>query len=668
MNNCPRGWSRVISSHDFTKFILAFLFLSNFFSALAFSADDHSLLAPLTKDEILATVQILKESGKASDNSSFSLISLHEPPKEDVLNPRPESPPDREAFVVVYERASNQTFEATVDLSARKVKSWKEVRGVQPSYLVEDTKIVEDAVRADPRWQEAMRKRGITDLSKVRIDDWAGAYFGDPKESGFRFRRAISYYAGDPSANTFAAGPVEGVVVYVNLNTRKVFKFIDTGIVPRPVSAAAPGAQVKDDHREALKPLQIIQPEGTNFTLQDNEVRWQNWRFRFGVNGREGLVLYTVGYEQGGEPRSILYRGSLSEMVVPYGDPSEAWYFRNAFDEGEDSMGRYANSLEPGTDAPSNAAFVDAVLADESGVPFVVPRAVALYERDGGLLWKHFDRDNNSNESRRSRELVLSWIATVGNYDYGFNWVFHQDGTLEMQALLTGIMETKGVDMASASHRAGEAAYGHLVEKNLLAVHHQHFFNFRLDMDVDGTSNSVVEMNTQAEPANPGNRYKNAFVMKETALRSESEAHRSVNLASSRKWEVVNPSVKNRVGATSGYILVPEENAVPYAAADSWLRKRAGFINAHFWATAYDPTQLYAAGFYANQNHGDDGLPVWIRANRSLQNKDVVIWYTLGVTHIPRPEEWPIMSVHFAGFKLVPAGFFDQNPTANLPR
>src|SRR5437660_3651524 len=355
-------------------------------------------------------------------------------------------------------------------------------------------------------------------------------------------------------------------------------------------------------------------------------------------------------------------------MVVPYGDPSDAWYFRNAFDEGEDSMGRYANSLEPEVDAPSNATFFDATLAGETGVPFVVPRAVALYEKDGGILWKHFDRDNNQNDSRRSRELVLSWIATVGNYDYGFNWFFHQDGTLEMQVLLTGIMETKGVDVASQSHHsAPDAAYGQLVDRNLLAPHHQHFFNFRLDMDVDGTKNSVVEMNTEAEPS-PGNRYKNAFVMTETALRSESAAKRNVNLASSRKWAIVNSSVKNGVGAGTGYVLVPEENSVPYAAPDSWLRKRAGFIDAHFWATAYDPAQLYAAGSYANQSRGDDGLPVWIRANRSLQDSDVVIWYTLGVTHIPRPEDWPIMAVHTAGFKLVPAGFFDHNPALDFPK
>ena len=672
MNNSMRALARVITRHGLKSFALRIgssLLLCLFAgAALAHPDDDHSPLAPLAKDEILAAVQILKHAARVGDDSRFSLITLREPPKQEVLDPRPGSRPHREAFVVVYERNSNQTFEAIVDLSSRRVSSWKEIHGVQPSFLTEDAKIVEDAVRADPRWQEAMRKRGISDLSKVRIDDWAGGYFGDPKESGFRFRRAISYYGGDPSDSIFATGPVEGVVVYVNLNTKKVFKFADTGVVPRPKSATAPSRE--DDHpREALKRLQVIQPDGTSFQVHDNEVSWQNWRFRFGMNSREGLVLYRVGYEDRGKLRSILYRGSLSEMVVPYGDPSEAWYFRNAFDEGEDSMGRYANSLEPEVDAPSNAIFFDATLADETGVPFVLPRSVALYERDGGLLWKHFDRDNSQNNSQRSRELVLSWIATVGNYDYGFDWIFQQDGTLEMRVLLTGILETKGVDLASESHnQSPDMAYGHLVDRNLLAVHHQHFFNFRLDMDVDGTNNSVVEMNTVAESANPGNRYKSAFTMKETALRSESEAHRNVDLGSSRKWEVVNPSVRNGVGGSPGYILVPEENAVPYAAPDSWMRKRAGFINAHFWATAYDPAQLYAAGFYANQSRGDDGLPVWIRANRSLQDSDVVIWYTLGVTHIPRPEEWPIMAVHPVGFRLVPDGFFDHNPALDVPK
>jgi len=115
----------------------------------------------------------------------------------------------------------------------------------------------------------------------------AGGYFGDPKETGFRFRRAISYYGGDSSANTFATGPVEGVVVFVNLNTKKVFKFIDTEWWPRPKSAAVANSGESDHPREALKRLQIIQPDGTSFRVQNNEVSWQNWRFRFALNGRE---------------------------------------------------------------------------------------------------------------------------------------------------------------------------------------------------------------------------------------------------------------------------------------------------------------------------------------------------------------------------------------------
>ena len=53
------------------------------------------------------------------------------------------------------------------------------------------------------------------------------------------------------------------------------------------------------------------------------------------MHPREGVVLYRVGYEDDGKLRSILYRASLSEMVVPYGDPAPSWFFRGVFDEGE---------------------------------------------------------------------------------------------------------------------------------------------------------------------------------------------------------------------------------------------------------------------------------------------------------------------------------------------
>ena len=627
-------------------------------------------LDPLTKEEILQTFEVLRTAGKTTRDSRFSLVTLQEPPKLDVLAYKEGVPFQRSSFVVVYERTRNETFEAIVDLRSNRLTSWKQITGVQPSFLLEDAEILQRAVRADPRFAEAMRRRGITDLENVGIGDWPGGYFGERQGQDIRFRRAVFGYR---DAKSPASRPIENVTADVDLNAGKVIRFIDGDIVPIPPSGAGPEALPPEPGRERPKPLHVVQPEGPSFEVRGQEVRWQQWRFRFALNGREGLVLYTVGYEDGGRVRSVLYRGSCSEMVVPYGDPSLGWFFKNAFDAGEDSMGRYAAMLEPQQDYPDNAVTFDATLASEQGDYFTIPRAVAIYERDGGLGWKHWDSGRNHNESRRARELVLSWIATVGNYDYAFNWVFHQDGALEMEVGLTGYMDTKAVALkkvpdSAHEHHVPDLMYGHLVAENLVAVHHQHFFNFRLDLDVDGTNNSVLEMNTETLPPSPSNPHLNAFTMKETALRNERDAARQVDMAASRRWTVINPSKKNTLGYPAGYTLVAGENSIPYAAPEAWIRKRANFLNAHFWATAYDPQQLYAAGFYANQSRGNDGLSRWIETGRPIEDRDVVIWYTMGITHIPRVEEFPVMSVHKAGFKLVPNGFFDRNPASTLPR
>ena len=140
------------------------------------------------------------------------------------------------------------------------------------------------------------------------------------------------------------------------------------------------------------------------------------------MHPRDGLIIREVGYQDGGQFRPILYRGSLSELLVPYGDPARDWSFRNAFDEGEYGLGRFADSLEPGVDCPENANFADAVFADETGSAYTIPRAIGVFERDGGLLWKHSARGRP--EARRGRELVVYSSSTLGNYVYGFEWSF----------------------------------------------------------------------------------------------------------------------------------------------------------------------------------------------------------------------------------------------------
>src|SRR5204863_3639457 len=107
--------------------------------------------------------------------------------------------------------------------------------------------------------------------------------------------------------------------------------------------------------REPPRKLVITQPDGEGFQLNGQEITWQKWRFRYTMHPREGIVLHLVSYEDEGHWRPILYRASLSDMVVPYGDTAENWRWRSAFDVGEYSVGRLASSFEENTDAPPNA-------------------------------------------------------------------------------------------------------------------------------------------------------------------------------------------------------------------------------------------------------------------------------------------------------------------------
>ena len=633
---------------------------------LSLPAGAHPL-DPLTAPEIEAAVRIARGAKNLTDGVFFPQVALKEPPKSAVLGWKPGDKIPREAGLVVYDRTANVMSEAVVDLGSRKLVSWTPRPGAQPNIMLEEFDKLPAVVKADDRWRAAMKKRGL-DPEKLWVDLWAaGPMSGPEKATGHRLLRALAYVV-EGNKNPYAH-PVEGVVAVLDANTRKIIDLVDTGVVP---VATAPGdfdGASNPPARPGLKPLVISQPEGPSFTLDGHEIRWQNWVFRFTLHPREGPVLYQVGWLDNGKLRPILYRASLSDMLVPYGDPDSNWSFRNAFDEGVYGIGRMAGPIEPNLDAPANASFIDADFADDLGKPYKVEKAVAIYERDGGLLWKHLDVFvANQNQSHRARELVLSFIATISNYDYQLSWVFRQDGTLAVEAGLTGIMLAKGVKAQTSAelHADPMGHHAHLVAPGVVAPHHQHFFNFRLDFDVDGTDNRVVEHNVRSAPAGPGNPMSNSMLMEETVLTSELKAQRDMNLATARKWKVVSASSKNALGDPTGYALIPGENSVPYLLDSSPVRQKGRFIDHHLWVTRYAEGELYAAGPYPNQSAPGQGLPDWTKADRDIDGKDVVVWYTFGVTHIPRPEDWPVMPTHTTGFKLIPNGFFSRNPALDI--
>jgi primary-amine oxidase len=633
-------------------------------------------LDPLTAAEIRTARRVLKESGKLGEDSFVPVLVLNEPSKRDVKAFRSGPVGRREAFVVALDRPGNAMYEAVIDIAQGQLVSWTQVVGAQPHILEEEFDSVPEIVRADPEWRKAMVARGITDFNKVYIDTWAAGVIPVPgAKPGARLTRAISFWKND-SKNPYGR-PIEGVVAVVDVNDGKVIQVVDSGV--RHISDRSQDfdAGSVGRLRPATGHLQITQPRGVGFVIRGQEVRWQKWVFRFALHPREGLVLYQVGYEDEDRLRSILYRASVSEMVVPYADPDANWVWRNAFDEGEYGLGRFATSLEPTLDAPMNAVFCDAVMADEQGEPRTLERAVALYERDADVLWTH--NDAGTSEGRRAEELVLYCAVTIGNYDYGLAWIFRQDGTIEAEVMASGILLAKGspatgcsacVNLAQGkdpTRSSGEEQTGTLVDRHIVAPNHQHFFNFRLDFDIEDEANSVVEMNIRPLPAGPGNPHENGFGMEETLLETEGEGMRDMDFHAHRMWKVFNPGVRNELGHLAGYLLVPGENSQPYMGPTTATRRRAEFIGHHLWVTRFNADETYAAGPYPNQNQGGDGLPRWIQNDESLVNSDVVVWYTTCLTHVPRPEEWPIMGAARIGFKLMPSGFFARNPALDVP-
>ena len=164
------------------------------------------------------------------------------------------------------------------------------------------------------------------------------------------------------------------------------------------------------------------------------------------------------------------------------------------------------------------------------------------------------------------------------------------------------------------------------------------------------------------------NPYGNAFTRTATRLTRESEARaQRRRRASAGSGGSSNPNSTNRLGQPVGYVLRPEGQPALLADAGSSIARRAAFATKHLWVTRYDPAERYPAGDLVNQHPGGGGLPAFVAEDRPIDGEDIVLWHTFGATHFPRPEDWPVMPVDRAGSACSPSGFFDRNPTLDVP-
>jgi primary-amine oxidase len=618
----------------------------------------NPLFDSLTEDEIRRTAAAVRAEKIGGKRPGFSAVFTDEPDKH-LLRAGDDVP--RRARAMILDRDTAQTFDVVVDLEADKVVSSTEVTDGSAPVLLEEFELAPQLIKADPRYAEALAKRGITDLDKVQIDPWGVGNMAHVDVAGRRMAGSVSYYRDFPDDNGYAH-PIEGVMAIVDLMKQEVVAVHDYGVRPMNPEAYNYTVDANQPLRSDIAPLEITQPEGVGFQMDGTELTWQKWRFRINMHPLEGLVLHAVEYQDGDEYRSVMHRGSLSEMVVPYGDPSSEHFWRSAFDVGEFGLGKLANSLRLGCDCLGEIRYLDATFAGEDGEPTTIENAVCIHEEDDGILWKHTDWVTGKVDVRRSRKLVVSFIATVGNYHYGFFWNFFQDGSIQMEIKLLGIVQTRAVEDGEPT------PHGTPIGKNIIGTYHQHLFSFRLDMEVDGWENTVVQNDAYAVPVGPDNPQGNAIGLRRTVIARENDGDWVTDTQSSRNWVVLNRGKTNKWGVPVGYKFLPGwSSATMLAQAPSLIAKRAGFATRNMWVTPYHKDEMRAAGEYPNQSRSGDGLPRWTVANRPTEDTDVVLWHTLGVTHFPRAEDWPVMPVEKAGFHLFPVNFFDKNPALDVP-
>ncbi|KAJ6431110.1 hypothetical protein OIU84_018579 [Salix udensis] len=590
-------------------------------------------LDPLTAAEISVAVATVRAAGatpEVRDSMRFVEVVLLEPVKHVValadayffppfqpsLLPRtkggpviPTKLPPRRARLVVYSKRSNETSIWIVELSEvrattrgghhrGKVISSEVVPNVQPPMDAVEYAECEAVVKDFPPFREAMKKRGIDDMDLVMVDPWCAGYHSDSDAPSRRLAKPLIFCRTEsdcPMENGYAR-PVEGIHVLVDMQNMVVIEFEDRKLIPLPPADPlrnyTSGETRGGVDRSDIKPLQIIQPEGPSFRVSGHFIEWQKWNFRIGFTPREGLVIYSVAYvDDGRGRRPVAHRLSFVEMVVPYGDPNDPHYRKNAFDAGEDGLGKNAHSLKKGCDCLGYIKYFDAHFTNFTGGVETIENCVCLHEEDHGILWKHQDWRTGLAEVRRSRRLSVSFVCTVANYEYGFFWHFYQDGKIEAEVKLTGILSLGALPPGETRK------YGTTIAPGLYAPVHQHFFVARMDMAVDcrpgETFNQVVEVNVKIEEPGKDNVHNNAFYAEEELLKSELQAMRDCNPLSARHWIIRNTRTVNRSGQLTGYKLMPGSNCLPLAGSEAKFLRRAAFLKHNVWVTPYARDEMY---------------------------------------------------------------------------
>ncbi|KAK6783184.1 hypothetical protein RDI58_020981 [Solanum bulbocastanum] len=636
-------------------------------------------LDPLTIGEIQKVKKIVNSIAEFRIKGCvLHSVVLEEPEKEVVLNWRKgHRLPPRKAAVVA--RALGVVHVLSVDIETGRVTR-RETGSYSgyPILTIEDMVTAISAPFASSDFNRSIIQRGVdlADLACLPIS--TGWY--EKMEEKQRVIKVQCYTLKDTI--NFYMRPIEGLTVLLDLDTQQVIEIIDEGKsipIPKAANTDYRFSRIKKNTQKInlLKPISIEQPNGPSFTIENNHlVKWANWEFHLKPDPRAGVIISQAMVQDPdtGKMRNVMYKGFTSELFVPYMDPTDAWYFKTYMDAGEYGFGLQAMPLDPLNDCPRNAYYMDGVFVAADGTPYVRSNMICVFERYAGDIgWRHAEcpiTGLSIREVRPKVTLVVRMAASVANYDYIVDWEFQNDGLIRPKVGLSGILMVKGSPYVNMNQvNQNEYLYGTLLSENIIGVIHDHYVTFHLDMDIDGPSNnSFVKVNLQKEMTSSGESPRRSYLKAvRNVAKTEKDAQIKLKLYDPSEFHVINSNKKSRVGNPVGYKVVPGGTAASLLDHDDPPQKRAAFTNNQIWVTPYNESEQWAAGLFVYQSQGDDTLAIWSDRDRAIENKDIVLWYTLGFHHIPCQEDFPIMPTVSSSFEIKPVNFFESNPILNIP-
>lgn len=654
-------------------------------SSVAAPAPPAHPLDPLSPQEMSAVAAVVKDFYKGK-SLIFNTVTLREPIKRAYYEWKEKNGPvpPRLAYFVVVQEGVNGVSEGVVHVPSLTVVESKSTDGVQPILTAHDLQNTEEIVRSDPAVIRQCEISGLSkeDMKNVYCDAWTIGY-DERWGASRRLQQALMYWRSDEDDSHYSHPldfcPIvdmnEKKVVFIDIpnRRRKVSKHKHSSFHPKHVAEKYGTPENPLGYRQDDTPYNVTQPNGVSFKMTGNLMEWSNFKFHIGFNYREGIVLSDVCYNDHGNVRPLFHRISLSEMIVPYGSPDFPHQRKHALDIGEYGAGNCTNPLSLGCDCKGVIHYLDAHFPDKAGSVLTVKNAVCIHEEDDGILFKHSDfRDDfQTTVVTRGKKLIVSQIFTAANYEYCLYWTFRQDGTIKLEIRLTGILNTY---VCAEDEDIGP--WGTQVYPQVNAHNHQHLFSLRLDPRIDGDNNSVATSDASPGPGETGslqNMYGNSFFAKKTTFKTVADS--LTNATTTRTWDIFNPSKINEYsGKPSSYKLVSTWAAPLLAKEGSLVRKRAPWAAYTTEVVPYRDEgvgygRLYPSGDHVAQWSGDGarGMREWMGdGTDKVENTDVLVFHTFGITHFPAPEDFPVMPTEIFDLMLRPRHFFKENPVLDV--